>query len=63
VGILGMALLGGLGGGITRDVLVGDVPAALTNPAYITLAFAFGLVGYNLAYAKGSSSARGSSSS
>jgi uncharacterized membrane protein YeiH len=48
-----MALLGGLGGGITRDVLLGQVPAALTNPAYITCALAFGIVGYNLAYAKG----------
>ncbi len=53
IGILGMALLGGLGGGITRDVLLGDVPAALTNPAYITLALLFGLIGYRLAYAKG----------
>jgi uncharacterized membrane protein YeiH len=53
VGILGMALLGGLGGGITRDVLLGDVPSALTNPAYITLALLFGLVGYSLAYKKG----------
>ena len=42
VGVLLMALLGGLGGGITRDVLLGDVPSALTNPAYITLALAFG---------------------
>ena len=53
VGILGMALLGGLGGGITRDVLLGNVPSALTNPAYITLALAFGILGYGLAYAKG----------
>ena len=53
VGVLLMALLGGLGGGITRDVLLGDVPSALTNPAYITLALAFGLLGYRLAYAKG----------
>ena len=53
IGILGMALLGGLGGGITRDVLLGDVPSALTNPAYITLALAFGALGYSLAYAKG----------
>lgn len=53
VGILGMALLAGLGGGITRDVLLGDVPSALTNPAYITLALGFGIVGYRLAYAKG----------
>ena len=53
VGILGMALLGGLGGGITRDVLLGDVPSALLNSAYITLALAFGLLGYSLAYARG----------
>jgi uncharacterized membrane protein YeiH len=53
VGILLMALLGGLGGGVTRDVLVGEIPAAFTNPAYITLALAFGVVGYRLAYAKG----------
>jgi uncharacterized membrane protein YeiH len=53
VGILLMALLGGLGGGITRDVLVGEVPAALTNPAYILLALGFGVLGYLLAYAGG----------
>ena len=53
VGILGMALLGGLGGGITRDVLLGDVPSALTNPAYITLALLFGLIGYSVAYKGG----------
>ena len=48
-----MALLGGLGGGITRDVLLGDVPSALTNPAYITLALLFGLIGYSVAYKGG----------
>ena len=53
VGVLMMALLGGLGGGITRDVMLGDVPAALTNPAYITLALGFGALGYFLAYAQG----------
>lgn len=53
VGILLMALLGGLGGGITRDVMVGQIPSALTNPAYITLALAFGVVGYLLAYSGG----------
>ncbi len=53
VGILLMALLGGLGGGITRDVLLGDVPSALTNPAYITFALLSGAIGYQLAYAKG----------
>lgn len=53
VGILLMALLGGLGGGITRDVLLGDVPSALTNPAYITLCLAAGVVGYLIAYSGG----------
>ena len=37
VGIILMALLGGLGGGMTRDILLVQVPSALTNPAYITL--------------------------
>lgn len=49
VGIILMALLGGLGGGITRDVMVAQVPAALTNPAYITLALVFAFLGYFLA--------------
>ena len=53
VGILLMALLGGLGGGITRDIMVAQVPSALTNPAYITLALVFGAIGYFLAYGEG----------
>ena len=53
VGILLMAMLGGLGGGITRDVLVNEIPGALTNPAYITLCFAAGIVGYFLAFKGG----------
>jgi len=53
VGVLLMAFLGGIGGGITRDVLVSDVPVALTNPAYITVCLVAGLVGYRLTYARG----------
>jgi uncharacterized membrane protein YeiH len=53
VGVLLMALLMGLGGGITRDVLINKVPGALTNPAYILLALGFGIVGYLLAYGTG----------
>ena len=53
VGVLLMALVGGLGGGITRDVMLGDVPSALTNPAYITLCLAAGVVGYLIAYGSG----------
>lgn len=51
--MLVVALLGGLGGGITRDVLLGDVPSAITNPACVTLALAFAVLGYSLAYARG----------
>jgi uncharacterized membrane protein YeiH len=53
IGVLLMALLMGLGGGITRDVLVGQVPSALTNPAYIVLALSFGIAGYLMAYKGG----------
>jgi uncharacterized membrane protein YeiH len=53
VGIILMALLGGLGGGITRDVMLAKVPSALTNPAYISLALAFGVIGYFTAYGDG----------
>jgi len=40
-----MALLIGLGGEITRDVLANHVPGALTHPAYITVALACAIVG------------------
>jgi uncharacterized membrane protein YeiH len=53
IGILLMAILGGIGGGVTRDVLVAQVPSALTNPAYILLCIGFGILGYLIAYAGG----------
>jgi uncharacterized membrane protein YeiH len=53
VGVILMAVLGGIGGGVTRDVLVNKIPSALTNPVYITLCLVLGVVGYRLAYAKG----------
>src|SRR6185503_7778938 len=37
VGILAIAVLGGIGGGVTRDVLLNDIPSALTNPWYLIL--------------------------
>ena len=58
-----MALLGGIGGGITRDVLLNKIPVALTNPAYIMLCLLAGFVGYKVAYAKVNCSARVCSSS
>jgi uncharacterized membrane protein YeiH len=53
VGIILMALLMGLGGGMTRDVLINQVPGALTNPAYITVCLIAGFIGYKLAFGKG----------
>jgi uncharacterized membrane protein YeiH len=53
IGIICMGLLGGLSGGITRDVILGHVPAAFTNPAYFTLCLAFGVLGYLVAYTSG----------
>ena len=51
VGVLLMALLMGLGGGMTRDVLLAHVPAALTNPAYLTLTLV--VRGRRIAYRRG----------
>jgi hypothetical protein len=53
VGVILMALVGGIGGGVTRDLLLNTVPAALTNPAYIVLCLLLGIIGYRRAYAKG----------
>jgi uncharacterized membrane protein YeiH len=44
VGILLIAILGGIGGGVTRDVLLNTIPGALVNPWYLILcALAAGL--------------------
>lgn len=53
VGVLLMALLGGIGGGVSRDLLLVTVPVALTNPAYLTLCLVAGAAGYLLAYRRG----------
>ncbi|MGW2841370.1 trimeric intracellular cation channel family protein [Streptomyces sp. NPDC001493] len=53
IGILLMALLGGIGGGVSRDVMVGRVPAALTNSSYVVLCLIAGAIGHLLAYSEG----------
>jgi uncharacterized membrane protein YeiH len=53
VGIILMALVGGLTGGIVRDLILGQTPGAFKNPAYISLCLAFGVVGYSIAYTSG----------
>jgi uncharacterized membrane protein YeiH len=37
VGILLLAVFGGIGGGVTRDILLNDIPSALTNAWYLIL--------------------------
>lgn len=44
VGVLLVAVLGGIGGGVTRDVLLNDLPAALTNPWYLILCTLAGIL-------------------
>ena len=53
VGIILMAILGGVSGGVIRDVLLNVVPVALTNPAYLTLSVLAGSLAYRVAYARG----------
>src|SRR3954452_3816760 len=45
LGVAVFALIVGLGGGIVRDVLLGQVPAALRDDTYLGVALAAGLVG------------------
>ncbi|GAB3396505.1 trimeric intracellular cation channel family protein [Humibacter soli] len=53
VGIVLMAIIGGIAGGVIRDVILGQAPSAFINPAYITFCLIAGIIGYFLAYARG----------
>jgi uncharacterized membrane protein YeiH len=53
VGILVLALFGGIGGGTTRDVLLNEVPGSWTNPWYLILVILAWLVGLQIAFGKG----------
>jgi uncharacterized membrane protein YeiH len=45
VGLLIMAFFGGIGGGVTRDVLLNDIPSPLRDPTYLLVCLLAGLVG------------------
>jgi uncharacterized membrane protein YeiH len=49
-GILILAVIGGLAGGVTRDILLNEVPVALTNPIYVPVALAAGGIAILLTY-------------
>src|SRR5271163_2346467 len=44
-GLLIMAFFGGIGGGVTRDVLLNDVPSPLQDPMYPLVCLLMGLLG------------------
>jgi uncharacterized membrane protein YeiH len=44
-GLLILAYFGGIGGGVTRDVLLNDIPSPLKGPDYFIVCFLAGLLG------------------
>ena len=53
VGILALAIFGGIGGGVARDLLLNKIPGALTNPWYLILCLIAGAVGMAFAFGRG----------
>jgi uncharacterized membrane protein YeiH len=45
VGLLIKAFFGGIGGGVTRDVLLNDIPSPLKDPTYLLVCLVMGLLG------------------
>ncbi|WP_051471258.1 trimeric intracellular cation channel family protein [Patulibacter minatonensis] len=43
-GTIGLAVLGGLGGGVVRDLLLNQMPVALTSDSYLPVALGVGVV-------------------
>jgi uncharacterized membrane protein YeiH len=44
-GLLIMSFFGGIGGGVTRDVLLNDIPSPLRDPTYFFVCLVMGLLG------------------
>jgi uncharacterized membrane protein YeiH len=44
-GLLIMAFFGGIGGGVSRDLLLNDIPAPIQDPAYFFVCLLMGLLG------------------
>ncbi len=53
VGIIILAIFGGIGGGVSRDVLLNKIPGALTNPWYLILCVLAGIVGMLISFKGG----------
>jgi uncharacterized membrane protein YeiH len=48
VGLLIMAFFGGIGGGVTRDVLLDDIPSPLKDPTYLFVGVLAGFLGLTI---------------
>lgn len=53
IGIVVMAIFGGIGGGTTRDILLNETPGSWTNPWYLILCLFAAFIGLQLAWGKG----------
>jgi uncharacterized membrane protein YeiH len=53
VGIILLAIFGGIGGGVSRDLLLNKIPSALTNPLYLILCILAGIVGMLISFKGG----------
>ncbi|MBE2220278.1 MAG: TRIC cation channel family protein [Anaerolineae bacterium] len=53
VGIIAMAIFGGIGGGVSRDILLNKIPGALTNPWYLIMCVLMGIVGLLISFKGG----------
>jgi uncharacterized membrane protein YeiH len=47
-GLLIMALFGGIGGGVSRDLLLNEIPSPIKDPKYIVVCILMGLLGLGI---------------
>ena len=59
IGIILMAFLGGIGGGVSRDVLLNKIPAAFTNPLYVVFCVIAGILALQIHYRAGQAFRKG----
>jgi uncharacterized membrane protein YeiH len=53
VGIILLALIGGIAGGVSRDVILNTIPGPLINPWYTILTVAAAVLGLRIAFSSG----------
>ncbi len=53
VGIIILAIFGGIGGGVMRDILLNRIPSALTNPWYLFVCVVAGVVAMLISFKGG----------